>query len=195
MGRCIVKKAEISQETRFELAQSLKKWMARKAFDKITVREILEDCNVSRATFYYHFEDIYALMQWMFQNELIALLAKSENCVTWEEGVLMVMRYVAENDKVCLCAYNSIGRDELRRYFASGVQSIMRKFVDSLTEHIAAKPEDVTFIVDFYTGAFVTVLVQWLLGGVEQTPEQMLERLNVAVHGSIQAALERSAAR
>ena len=54
-----MKKADISRETRKALAQSLKKFMAQKPFDKITVRELLEDCDVSRPTFYYHYEDTH----------------------------------------------------------------------------------------------------------------------------------------
>ncbi|MGN0315344.1 MAG: FtsX-like permease family protein [Fusicatenibacter sp.] len=95
------------------MAQSLKKFMSRNSFDKITVREILEDADVTRPTFYYHFEDIYDLMTWMFDTELLTFLKKSEDCVTGDDGMLLVLRYVEENRTVCLCAYNSIGRDML----------------------------------------------------------------------------------
>lgn len=77
-----MKKENISLATKRKLARSLKKLMAKKDFDKITVREILEDADVARPTFYYHFEDIYSLMKWMFDTELLLLLVKSENCVT-----------------------------------------------------------------------------------------------------------------
>ena len=55
------------------LAASLKKFMAQKPLNKITIREIVEDCGVNRQTLYYHFEDIYALGKWMFDQEAVEL--------------------------------------------------------------------------------------------------------------------------
>lgn len=174
------------------LAQSLKKFMARKPFEKITVRDLLEDCDIARATFYYHFEDIYSLMQWMFQSEALSLLKKSESCLTWEDGLLLLMQYINENDKVCLCAYHSIGRDELYRYFTSGVKDALKKFIASIPESTTARQDDIDFITEFYTGAFVSMLVRWLLKPDRGSPEEILKKLDVAVHGSIRAALRRS---
>lgn len=72
-----MKKEDISLATKRKLAGALKILMAGKAFDKITVREILEEADLARPTFYYHFEDIYGLMKWMFDTELLTLLEKS----------------------------------------------------------------------------------------------------------------------
>ena len=77
-----MKNEDISFQTKKRLAQALKKSMAKKSFDKITVKELLEACDLSRPTFYYHFQDIYALMEWMFNNEMVDLLRKSEDCLT-----------------------------------------------------------------------------------------------------------------
>ena len=108
-----MKKSEISITTKYHIAESLKKYMGKKPFDKITVKDLIEDCNISRATIYYHFEDMYDLLKWMFDTELLTLLEKSENCMTWDDGILLFMRYLEKNRKVCLCAYNSVGREML----------------------------------------------------------------------------------
>lgn len=48
------------------LADSLRKLMVTKPLSKISIREITEDCGVNRQTFYYHFHDIFDLLEWMF---------------------------------------------------------------------------------------------------------------------------------
>ena len=53
-----MKHADATMQTKTALAASLKKFMNKKPFGKITVTEIITDCNVNRNTFYYHFEDI-----------------------------------------------------------------------------------------------------------------------------------------
>ncbi|MGN1024519.1 MAG: TetR/AcrR family transcriptional regulator, partial [Lachnospiraceae bacterium] len=188
------KNEEISELTKQRMADSLKKFMAEKPFEKITVREIIEDCEISRPTFYYHFEDIYQLMVWMFQREMIDLLQKSEDVLTWDEGILLVFRYVQENRNVCLCAYRSIGRDGMKRLFYDSIRDMLGRFVAMLNEKVHAGEEYVEFLTDFYTQAFVGCLLSWLQDGTKKSPEEMTELLDITVHGDILAALERSAA-
>lgn len=57
----------MSQTTKRALAQSLKKLLQTKPLSKITINDIAEDCGVSRMTFYYHFADIYDLVEWTCQ--------------------------------------------------------------------------------------------------------------------------------
>ena len=65
-----------SQQTKWALAAALKKLMAQKPLEKITISELTDLCHIKRQNFYYHFEDIYDLMRWMFQNEAVSLLER-----------------------------------------------------------------------------------------------------------------------
>ncbi|MBR3905456.1 MAG: TetR family transcriptional regulator, partial [Clostridia bacterium] len=49
------------------ISNTLKALMRTKPFSKITVSEIISTCKINRKTFYYHFEDIFALVKWMFE--------------------------------------------------------------------------------------------------------------------------------
>ena len=51
-------------QTKQVLEESLKKLMLHKPLDKITIRDLTEDCGISRMAFYYHFKDIYDLVEW-----------------------------------------------------------------------------------------------------------------------------------
>lgn len=77
--------------TKKSLAESLKKTMKTKVFSKITVSEIINDCGVNRKTFYYHFEDIYALLKWMFEEEAIEVVKHFDLLVNYEEAIRFVM--------------------------------------------------------------------------------------------------------
>ena len=57
----------MSQITKKALAASLKKLSGRKSLDKITVIDLAEDCEINRQTFYYHFKDIFDLVEWIFK--------------------------------------------------------------------------------------------------------------------------------
>ena len=64
----------ISLNTKRSLAEALKQAMKKKPFQKITVSELIEACHVNRKTFYYHFDDIYALLKWTFKQEAIEVV-------------------------------------------------------------------------------------------------------------------------
>ena len=71
----------MANTTKQALEQSLKKLMQVKALDKITIRELADDCGLKRQAFYYHFEDIYDLVRWMFQQEAVSLLRQHDGAL------------------------------------------------------------------------------------------------------------------
>lgn len=188
-----MKNAEITQATKQKIVTSLMHFMEKKSFEKITVKDILEDCDITRPTFYYHFEDKYDLLRWMFETEKEKLLKASENCMDWNDGMLLVLKYVQEHHKMCLCAYKSVGRDLLKKMFYDSINGIMMQLVETILTKIPAKQEHVEFICGFYTQAFTSCLVTWMLDSNPKSPEEMLELLDITMRGSVSAALKRSA--
>ena len=191
--RYIMKKEEISYRTKKKLADSLKKFMAVKSFESITVTSLLEDCDITRSTFYYHFEDIYDLMVWMFDEEAVSLMENSRDIDTWSDGILLVYQYVLDNRAVCSCAMNSssVGRSYLKRFFFRNCHAIMLRFMDSL--EIDAQEDHKEFIAGFYTEAIVSSLISWMDSGMRKTPQEMIELYEIAMKGSVRAAMLRSA--
>lgn len=52
---------------------------------KLTVKDIVEACNITRQTFYYHFDDVPQLFEWIIRKEKDRLLSYSTDDV--EEGI------------------------------------------------------------------------------------------------------------
>ena len=64
----------MSQITKRALEASLKNLLLQKPLNKITINDITEDCGINRMTFYYHFKDIYDLVEWACLEDLELLL-------------------------------------------------------------------------------------------------------------------------
>ena len=94
--------------TKRALSRSLKRQLSTRTLDKITVKDIVEDCGVNRQTFYYYFPDIYDLLEWNFQDEAENLIRASENQTDWRAGLKTVMEYLKENRTLIWNAYHSI---------------------------------------------------------------------------------------
>ena len=121
-GRCIYEALGYNAQ---HIASSLKKIMSKKPFSKITVTEIIKDCGVNRKTFYYHFADIYALLKWMFEEEAVAVVKNFDIYTNPEEAIEFVIEYVEKNEHIISCAYDSIGRVEMKNFFSSDFRGII----------------------------------------------------------------------
>ena len=189
-----MKNEEMSTQTRNSLAVALKKRMETTEFSKIRVSDLLKDCNIVRSTFYYYFSDIYELLEWMLNTELIGLLEKCDELYTWDQGITMLMEYVRDNSKMCLCAFHSIGRGSLEKMFYKNCYVLMERFVNTGFSNVEVASEDKAFIMDFYVRAYVSALAAWLVGGMKKTPQEMVDMIERTVSGGIENALKRSAA-
>ena len=76
----------MAQTTKKAFAASLKKLLSQKPLDKIKISDITNDCAVNRQTFYYHFKDIYDLLEWVYTNEATRALGDKKTYDTWQEG-------------------------------------------------------------------------------------------------------------
>ena len=123
-----------SMRTKQALAESLKKFMRQKPFSKITVTEIVADCGVNRKTFYYHFEDIYALLRWIFEQEAVSMLERFDLIEDYEDAMKFVAGYIDENIDLLRSAYDAFGSVALGRFFHASFVGLTGKLCEFLSE-------------------------------------------------------------
>ena len=165
-----------SERTKRNLAAALKEKMAKKPLEQITIQELTEQCGMQRRAFYYHFEDIYALVRWMFQEEAISLLDQQKGALLWQEGLLQLFHFLDENRAVCLCALRSPGHDALKRFFGANLEAIFARAVKETAARLELDldPEGIPLFVSALGG----IMESWLLGLFPDSPEKMVERIN-----------------
>jgi len=179
-----------SDVTKRLMVQSLKKFMAKKPLAKISIREITEDSGFNRQTFYYHFEDIYDMVKWMYQEEAVKLVAEHEGVLLWQDGILQLFRYIEENKAVCLCTLNSLGHQQLKRFFYDDIHAAIERTFLSVTEGVPNVPKDYAeFLIHYYSIALAALMESWLLGEIKQTPEELIEFIDIAINDQIRGGL------
>ena len=83
--------------TKYALEASLKKFLLKKPVDKITISDLTNDCGISRMSFYYHFKDIYDLVEWACFEDAAQALQGKKTHDTWQEGLMQIFEAVMEN--------------------------------------------------------------------------------------------------
>lgn len=186
---------EISLKTKKSLAAALKKAMETKKLSKITVSELIEECNMNRKTFYYHFKDIYDLLKWVLEEEAIDVVKKFDMVVNTEEAFRFIMNYVEENKHIINCAYDSMGFEELKRFFYRDMIGIIYENIQHGEEKIGLSLDSSfkEFLARFYTEAAAGIMIDWVKNRVSQDRETVLQDMLLICRVSIPAILKAKA--
>ena len=181
----------VSLNTKKLLSAALKNAMNSKPLSKITVSEIVQACGVNRKTFYYHFQDIYALLKWTLEQEAVEVVKNFNLLVNTEDAVAFVIDYVESNQHILNCAYDSMGRTEMRRFFHTDFINIVSAAIDSAEEDagLHVDPRFKLFLADFYTEALAGMLINMFTGHFNYSHEEIQNNITLILKTTILNAL------
>ena len=158
----------MAQTTKRALEASLKKLLLRKPLNKITINDITEDCGVNRMTFYYHFKDIYDLVDWILVEDATEALEGHQDFETWSDAFRDMLEKVQANRVLVLNVYRSISREQVEQYLYKMLDPLLRMFIER--ENIPVQEEDKQFIIDFYKYGFVGMVLEWIRRDMKTEP-------------------------
>lgn len=172
--------------TKRVLAQSLKRLLSARTLDKITVKDIVEDCGVNRQTFYYHFRDIYDLLEWSFRDTAENLIRAGGDQTDWRTGLKTVMEYLKENRMLIWNAYHSISHKTVSGFLKRTLRPFVFHTVQKEAEGLERPPcqEDIDFVTDIYTLMAVGFITEWIDHQKTEGTEEELQKLITAMNGS-----------
>lgn len=174
-------------------AESLKKMLEKKALDHITVKDIVEDCNLSRQAFYYHFKDIYDLLEWIFLEEASAALANNRNIDTWQQGYCHVLMRLRDNKVLVINTYRSNHREYLETFMFNVLFHVIYSVVEEQAQGMNVEKKHKEFIARFYSLAVVAMGLDWVHTDMKEDPEEIAEQVAVLVKGDFKKALNKYA--
>ncbi len=171
------------------LADSLRQLLEKKPLEKITVKEIVENCGVNRQTFYYNFQDIYDLVEWIFRDTSEPLLATEHCAGDWKACLAVTAHYLRENEALVWNAMNGLNRVSLEKFLKAELYPIIKDVVD---EKIGGRPilqEDREFIINVYVIGAIGLFFYWMDMGMESDYEMEIDKLICLLDGSIEHLL------
>ena len=181
----------MSQVTKRALEASLKNLLLQKPLSKITISDIADDCGINRMTFYYHFKDIYDLIEWSCEEDARKALEGKKTYDTWQQGLLQIFEAVQENKVFILNVYRSISREQVENYLYKLTYQLLIGVVHEQAEGMSVREEDQDFIATVYKYAFVGLMLDWIKNDMKADPALLVDRLAAVIHGNVAAALER----
>lgn len=132
------------------------------------------------------------LLKWTLEQETVEIVKSFDLTLDSEEAILFVLKYVEENKHILNCAYDSIGRDELRRFLYHDFCDIIMKLIDSVEIMLCKQNNDdyKKFLCDFYSGAVANQLIDILRSKKPYDKEKLVSFFTATVKNGLTAALD-----
>ena len=170
-------------QTKHILEESLKKLMLEKPLDKITIRDLTEDCGISRMTFYYHFKDKYDLVNWIFDMEYLQLSSRQDYAGIWD-FLTALCCFFYENRAFYRRALRIEGQNSFLEHFKEVLEPSVKYYLASSLEEKTYQQ----FCVDFYADAFIAAFVRWLSNRDCVPPQEFVRMLKASIYAAVKRA-------
>ena len=181
----------MSQVTKRALEQSLKNLLLKKPLTKITINDIAQDCGINRMTFYYHFKDIYDLVEWACLEDARQALEDNKTQDTWQQGLLQIFELVRENKPFVMNVYRCVHKEQVEKYLNPLVDNLILGVVEEESAGRVVRDEDKAFIAQVYSYIFVGIMMDWIKEDMREDPQNIVTRLSTLIQGSIAQSLSR----
>jgi len=181
----------MAKQTQKFIMSTFMQLLENESLDKITVRDIVEECEINRNTFYYHYSDIYDLLDDVFRVETEKFLEQDvDDNTTFGEEYARAAQFVLKYRKAILHIYDSKKRDVLENYLETLAFSFINRFVKKESEGYGLSDDDVNYITGFYTHAIVGNTIEWIKRKLPSGQEKFIERTAGTFNATVKDMIE-----
>lgn len=174
-----------SHITKQAIADGVKDLMATKPFASISVSDIARRCRINRNTFYYHFQDKYQVITWIFYNEITPIVQGGMRADCWSDSLFALCRAMQENRAFYLNALSVAGQNSFTQCLLDFYQSLVVSLLRSADQAGSLTEDDVSFVSRFYAYALIGTVLEWAKDGMTADPAPFIRRLERMINGEL----------
>lgn len=178
--------------TKQAIKASLIKLLEQRPLNRISVRDIVEDCGVNRNTFYYHFQDIPALLEEIITDDAERIIKQYPSLDSIEECLAAAIEFSLEHKKAVLHIYDSLSRDVYNRYMLKICGHLINTYIDNLLDGRKIDETDKKFIAGLYRCECFGIITEWLMHGMSEDIIGAFHRICELRKGIIEEMLNRA---
>ncbi len=177
--------------TKKAIRESFVKLLSEKPFSQITVRDIVEDCGVSRNTFYYYYNDLPHLAESIVNEDAERIIQEHPAIESLEDGLNAIISFALKNRKAAMHIYHSINRDIYERYQWKVCEHVVTTYVEGILSDRNVTEQDKQLIIDYLKCVFFGLILGWLEQGMREDIQTQFQRIWELKQGSLEQMLAR----
>ena len=178
--------------TKDAIKKSFMKLLNQKPINKITVKEIVEDCGINRNSFYYHFEDIPSLMEEIFNDQVDAFVNRDNVSDNIYDNIMDAIEFSLENKTAMIHIFDSPNHRLFDHYINRVAHRTVTEFFYKLTADAERIDEDDReALILYYTSLLIGFVFEWMSAGMKYDPALKVKRICRLFEGTTELAVKR----
>lgn len=135
--------------------------------NRITVKDIVEACGINRNSFYYHFEDLPALLEEIIAERVQDLISDHPSIDSMKDSFDAALEFVLDHRRAVLHIYNSMSRDVFERYLMEVCRYVVETYIDAAFADQEIGQEDKDMLIRYHKCACFGHIIDWLNTGMK----------------------------
>ena len=178
--------------TKNAIKQAFIKLLEEKPYNEITIKDIVGECGINRNSFYYHFQDLPALLEEVIRESVDGIIKKYPSFSSLEECILVAVEFAESNKRAILHIYRSVDRDIFERYLWKTCDYAVRKYGDTVFCDRKVNESDKNIMLQYYKCECFGQIMAWMESGMKDDIRTTFHRLCVLKQGHAEEMIVRS---
>lgn len=177
------------------IAEALITLLNDRPLDKITVSDIASACGINRNTFYYHYHDVYELVEDLFKRETERVIGDLSDDDSIVQGFTRAISFVLDNKRAITHVYQSVSSDNVNKFLIDAATACLEPYVEEQASELASErgafvpAEAIERVTYLYSCMLQGVVVNMLRTDSFEDAAQVVGDVVRALEGSIKGAL------
>ncbi len=163
--------------TRRAIKESFIQLLEQRPLSDITVKDIVETCGINRNSFYYHYQDLPALIEEIVKEEAESIIRSYPSVTTIVECFDAVTEFASRRRKTIMHIYRSVSREVFERNLMMVCEYFVHSYVDTALAQEPISPQDKQTILDYYKCVCFGLTIDWLNSGMAEGYIQSIRRI------------------
>ncbi len=173
------------------IKQTFMELLNKKPLNKITVKDIAEECGINRNSFYYHYNDIPSLLEEIFTEEAETLVTNQKESTTFYEQLLSAVDFAIENRAAVYHIYNSASREMFERYLEKISNKTVSSYISQVSRDYNISERDKSALVLYYKCLLIGFVIDWLSSDMKYDLRDQLRRICILFDGAMLGAIKK----
>ena len=177
----------LREDMKILIAEAFIDLLEKESIDKITVKQLIEECHISRQTFYYHFRDIMDVLEWAFRRSALKAAEQSLQAENHLDALRVFVNFVKTHKNKLDRLLNSKNWIQIEAILVESVAMYLGKMARSKFADIEISYDDMEIMLQFYASGIVGVLIHYSRQN-QLDEEKIIRQIEKIITGKIYPA-------
>lgn len=162
-------------------------------FEKVMVKDIVEECGLTRNTFYYYYEDTYNIIADILEREVHRIVSEMKPTDSVMDMAMDALEFLDENPRIARHVLGSAKKEEIYRYVGISIEVVVKRYIDIRAGGNKVSEKDKTTIANVCKYVVRGMIDDWISRGMKYSIKKEMESTKQIFASLLEKVIDKSA--